>query len=268
MSRLYLGDFAALEAALAQEVRTAKERDALAPVLVVVGSTAVASCLPRVLAARLGGHANVRVLTVHRLASQLAAAGGLPAGRLLTAEAQARLVERIVGQVTARAGQLLRPGGRHAGAGAGVRCAPSKTCVRPGSPADADWGPLRGGLADARAALSAYESALRAARCTDRAGAYWAALDALTAGAGAGDGLLPPGAPVMVYGLYDLPQSQRVLLGALAERWAVSAFLPYPAAGREYAEPGRQFFAGLGLSTVELPPTQSARTAAAVRRRR
>ncbi len=109
VSRLYLGDFAALEAALAEEVRAAKERDALAPVSVVVGSAAVASRLPRVLAVRLGGHANVRVLTVHRLASQLAAAGGLPAGRLLTAEAQARLVERIVGQITSRAGSYFGP---------------------------------------------------------------------------------------------------------------------------------------------------------------
>ena len=50
MNRLYLGGFDGLEAALATEVRAAKENDALAPVTVVVGSAAVASALPRTLA--------------------------------------------------------------------------------------------------------------------------------------------------------------------------------------------------------------------------
>ena len=260
MSRLYLGDFNALEAALAEDVRAAKRHDPLAPVTVVVGSAAVASRLPRLLAVRLGGHANVRVVTVHRLATQLAAAGGLPAQRLLTTEGQARLVERIAGQIASRPGSYFGPvAGMPGLARAFLRSI--EDLRQAGVSADSDWGPLHGGVADARAALCSYESALRVAGCADRAGAYWAALEAVKADSDAFQALVPVGARVMVYGLYDLPQSQRVLLSALAERRVVSAFLPYPAAGREYAEPGRQFFAGLGLKTVELassapPPTE------------
>jgi RecB family exonuclease len=64
----------------------------------------------------------------------------------------------------------------------------------------------------------------------------------------------------MVYGLYDLPQSQRALIGALAGLRPLSAFVPHLAAGCDYAEPGRRFFAGLGLSAVELPVAPSTRT--------
>jgi hypothetical protein len=260
VNRLYLGGFEGLQAALAEQVRAAKQADALAPVTLVVGSAAVASCLPRVLAARLGGVGNVRVVTLHRLAGQLAQASGY-ADRLLTAEAQTRLVERVVAQVTSRPGS-------HFGAVAGMPGLARaflksiedmrQACV----PAQADWGPVQGGLADAQAALSAYEAALQAAGCTDRAGLLAAAASSLAASSQAVQAVVPADAPVFVYGLYDLPQSQRTLIAALAGLRPVSAFMPYPVAGRDYAEPGRRFFAGLGFSEVQLPPASPALTEA------
>jgi RecB family exonuclease len=250
VNRLYLGGFSELEAALAEEVRAAKEHDAFAPITVVVGSATVVSYLPRVLAVHLGGLGNVRMVTLHRFASQLAHAGG-PSPAPLLPEVQVRLVERVVGRVASRPGSHFGPvAGMPGLARAFLRSI--EDMRQAAMPAQADWGPLRGGLADARAALSAYESALRAAGRTDRAGVYEAAVRALKAPAAAVQTALPPGAPLMVYGLYDLPQSQRALIGALAGLRPLSVFMPYPPAGREYAEPGRQFFAGLGLSSVEL----------------
>jgi RecB family exonuclease len=261
VNRLYLGGFDGLEAALAEEVRAAKERDAFAPVTVVVGSAAVASCLPRTLAQRLGGLGNLRVITLHRLAAQLARAGGSRADRLLTPEAQARLVERIVAQVTSRPGSHFGPvAGMPGLARAFLR---SIEDMRQATvSAQADWGALRGGLADAQAALSAYESALQTAGCTDRAGMFAAAVSTLAADPLAAEAVVPPDAPMMMYGLYDLPQSQRALIEALARLRPLSAFMPYLAAGRDYAEPGRVFFTGLGLAPVELSVAATTQTEA------
>jgi RecB family exonuclease len=260
VNRLYLGGSEGLQAALSEEVRAAKLPDALAPVTVVVGSAAVASCLPRVLAARLGGLGNLRVVTLHRLAGQLAQVSGY-ADRLLTPEAQARLVERVVARVTSRPDSHFGPVAGMPGLGRAFLQSVEdmrQACV----PAHADWGPLRGGLADAQAVLSAYEAALQAAGCTDRAGLLAAAAVSLAAAPQAVQSVLPADAPVLVYGLYDLPQSQRTFIGALAAVRPVSAFMPYPAAGRDYAGPGRRFFADLGLVEVELPPAAPAHTEA------
>jgi hypothetical protein len=258
VSRLYLGGFDGLEAALAAEVKAAKERDGLAPVTVVVGSAAVASYLPRKLAERLGGLGNVRVLTLHRLAGQVARTGGY-ADRLLTQEAQGRLAECIVVQVTSRAGSHFGPVAGMPGLGrAFLRSIEDLRQAQ--ITAQTDWGSVRGGLADARAALFAYESALQAAGCTDRAGMLAAAVAALTERPQALEAVVALQAPVMVYGLYDLPQSQRALIRALARLRPLSAFMPYPAAGQDYAESGRRFFTELGLVAEDLqtvPPTRT-----------
>ena len=260
MNRLYLGGFDGLEVALAAEVKAAKEGDALAPVTVIVGSAAVASYLPRTLAKRLGGVGNVRVLTLHRLAGQLACSGG-HAGQLLSPEAQTRLAERVVARVASRSGSHFGPVADMPGLGRAFMR--SMEDLRQAQvTAQADWGPIRAGLADARAALSAYESALQAAGCTDRAGMLAAAVAALTERPRALESLVAPQAPIMVYGLYDLPQSQRALIGALARLRPLSAFMPYPAGGRDYAEPGRRFFTELGLVTAELRPLPPPRTEA------
>ena len=260
MNRLYLGGFDGLEAALAAEVQAAKASDALAPVTVVVGSAAVASYLPRRLAELLGGLGNVHVLTLHRLAGQLACAGGY-ADRSLSQEAQARLAERVVARVTSRSGSHFSPVAGMPGLGrAFLRSIEDLRQAQ--VTAQADWGPVRGGLADAQAALSAYESALQAAGCTDRAGLLAAAVSALAVRPQVAEAVVAPQAPIFVYGLYDLPQSQRALIGALARLRPLSAFMPYPIAGRDFADPGRRFFTELGLVAATVPAAAPARTEA------
>ncbi|MDD3642124.1 MAG: PD-(D/E)XK nuclease family protein [Candidatus Krumholzibacteria bacterium] len=77
--RLYTaGDFAALEEALAAEVREASRRDPLPGVCIIAGSNLLCSYLRRSLAHRLGGVADLRALTIADLAGLVEDRAGLP----------------------------------------------------------------------------------------------------------------------------------------------------------------------------------------------
>ena len=79
--RLISGTPLALRAALADRVRDLRGLDPLAPITVLVGTSLQRPYLARDLAARLGGHANVRILMPGDLALLLGAPALVEAGR-------------------------------------------------------------------------------------------------------------------------------------------------------------------------------------------
>ena len=79
--RLVSGTPPALRAALAERVRELRGQDPLAPITVLVGTSLQRPYLARDLAARLGGHANVRILMPGDLALLLGAPALVAAGR-------------------------------------------------------------------------------------------------------------------------------------------------------------------------------------------
>ena len=255
MNRLYLGGFAALEGALAEEVGAAKERDAL-PGRRSWSVRRRWRPVCRARCRRLGGHANVRVVTVHRLAGELAAAGGLPAGRLLTAEAQAVWSSAWSPSRRGPAATSVRwpacPGWRAPSSLArrsapgrglrpmpiGVRCtAGSQTCgplCPPTSPHCGRRGAPTGPASTGR---------LRCPQGRRRRG----------------EGLLPSARRSWSTASTTCRRASASSRRAGRAMRPLSAFLPYPEAGREYAEPGRQFFAGLGLEHGRTAAAQAAR---------
>src|SRR5689334_10196239 len=79
--RVISGTPIALRAAIAGRVRELRGVDPLAPITVLVGTSLQRPFLARDLAARLGGHANVRILMPGDLALLLGAPALVDAGR-------------------------------------------------------------------------------------------------------------------------------------------------------------------------------------------
>ena len=266
MGHLYTGDLGALEAALTAEAQAVRERDALAPVTLIVGSAALATYLSWLLAERLGGHANVRAVTIYRFALDLAQRSGLRADHVLTDEARLRLGERVVASVTASPESSFRSlRGMPGLVPAFLRSIEDLREAR--VPADRPWDGCGERVADVRRALIAYEAALYEADAADRAGVYARAARALRARTPHGsiskcgalvandDDVLALPAVAFVYGLYDLPECQRELLAALAGVCETTVFLPSPQDGQGYTALGWRFFAGLGLRANALSAT-------------
>jgi hypothetical protein len=69
--RILIGGPAALRVMLAARVREFRDQDPLSPITVLVGTSQQRPFLARWLAARLGGHANVRILMPGDLALKL-----------------------------------------------------------------------------------------------------------------------------------------------------------------------------------------------------
>ena len=224
---LVLGDRAQLEAALADWIVAVKGDDRLRQVVVVTGSNLAGGHLSRAVARRLGAHAGVRFVSVHALASSLAAdapaAGEL---RLLSPLLRERLV---AGLVACRAGRpwyfapvaetpglpraLLRTIDDLREAGVPV-AALNAVGSRKGANLTALYGD--------------YVAALQDGRLADDADMY-----RLAAQAAAGQTtVLAPDVPVAVHSLYDLPAMQAGLVAALAgNRRLPPSFPGAPASG-------------------------------------
>jgi RecB family exonuclease len=245
MGSLATGSLAQLELSLASQVAAAKGSDPLARVTVVVGSGHVAASLPRTLARLLGGYANVRVVTLWELARELAAASGLGADQIIENEALECLVDAVMAQTIAGQGGYFAP----VAAMPGLRHAFRRTLTdlrEAGVTAAASWGRVSPAAAEVRRALHAYEDRLSRAGVADRAGVYDAATRHVRR-AGGTDARRAALGTIFVYGLYDLPQCQRVLLAALADAAPLSAFVPLGERGSAYAAGGVRFFVRLGL---------------------
>ena len=229
---LVCGRFPELEGALCERVAELKSGRPLAPVTVVVGSSAVRTRVGDLLARRLGGVANVGVVTFARFAADVAARASQPS--LLGGLARERLVRRLV---SAHSSSLAyfgpvadRP--HFAAALAATFADLREGCVDPASPwavsasasaADGAVGQSRAALDDLRSLYAAYCDELRALGVADRAEVLHAAAGLFESGA-------PSGSHVAFYGIYDLNRAQE-LLAAAALQAGADAFVPVPRDG-------------------------------------
>ncbi len=224
------GRFSELEGALSQRVRELKQEAPLAPVVVIVGSAAVRVRVGDVLVRRLGGVANVGVVTFGGFAADLVAQHAEWPLPTLSALARERLVRRVVAAHTARLAYygpvVERP--HFAAALAATFSDLREGCVDPASawasaleasPVQAAP-PNRAALADLALLYAAYCRELRQVGVADRAGVLLAAAELLERGAGAGS-------HAILYGIYDLNRAQERLVVALLASGA-DAFVPAP----------------------------------------
>jgi hypothetical protein len=227
---LVRGRFPELEVALCERVRELKRDEPLAPLVIVVGSGAVRTRVGDVLVRRLGGIANVRIVTFGGFAAGLIAQqdAGPPAG--LTGLARERFVRRVV---SAEAGRLTYYGPvvdkpHFAAALASTISDLREGCVDaatawPGSvhPSPGQGTPPnRAAVADLALLYAAYCREMDRAVVVDGAGVILAAADLL----GRHEHLGPH---TIVYGIYDLNRAQERLAEALL-RGGADAFVPVP----------------------------------------
>jgi RecB family exonuclease len=265
---LVSGRFPELEDALCERVAELKRGRPLAPVTVVVGSSAVRTHVLDLLVRRLGAVANVQITTLGRLAADLVAAqrGAPPAS--LNALTRERLVRRLI---AAHASELRyfgpvvdRP--HFAQAVAATLADLREACVPPGS----DWSPAAQPAPTPGAVTAGPGSA--AARFADLGLLYRAycrelesrgLLDgaAVQQAAAAVSGLGPQ-VSVILFGLYDLNQAQEQFVRALLAATA-DLLVPAPAdrtpAGQPAYEAGIE--AGLAARAMEAPQARHDRAA-------
>jgi ATP-dependent helicase/nuclease subunit B len=244
---LVLGDRVRLETALAAWIAAVKRDDPLREVVVATGSNLAGGHLSRVVARQLGAHAAVRFVSIQALARTLAAEslerGGLrPLSPLLRERLVAALVARRAAEPWYFAPVARTPG-------------LSRALLRTiddlrhaGVPVNALAALTSRKAADLRALYGDYVAALQRRRLVDDAGLYDLAAQAVARGAS------PVGADVAValFGIYDLPAMQTVLVRALAADRPFAAFLPWADGVRPYAGPARTFFEELGLEPYEV----------------
>lgn len=240
---LYRGSRAALEDALAAWLTGLKSADRLRPALVVVGSNLVRAHLSRALARRLGGHAGVRVVSIHTLAPELAneSLGGSGL-RLLTPLLRERLVTTLVARRQRSPWYFGPVAGTPGLPGALMRTVDDLREAHIPSAALGALSSRRG--SDLKALYAEYEAALHERHLTDDAGLYELAAQAAQASSDA--------VPVALFGLYDLPPMQGHFVAALAGRPVFAAFVPWGDAVAPFAAPFLSALEGLGLRRTEL----------------
>jgi RecB family exonuclease len=259
---LVSGRFPELEDALCERVELYKRGRLLAPLTVIVGSAAVRTRVGDLLVRRLGGVANVRVVTLGRFAADLVAQRAEATPFVLGGPARERLARRLVAAqasaLTYFAPVIERP---HFAAALSATFADLREgCVEPGArwteaATQAAGAPAQHGRAldDVRRLYAAFCRELDVIGATDRAGVLRAAAAALTAGDA-------PAPHVVLYGIYDLNRAQERLAAALLSSGA-DAFVPVP---RDGERSGATLLdvavqAGVGERRLEAPPPQSDR---------
>ncbi len=229
---LVSGRFPGLEEALCRRVAELKDGRPLAPLTVVVGSSAVRTHVGDLLIRRLGGVANVAVVTFARYAADLMACSSQ--SPVLGGPARERLVRRLVSANTSALGYFRPVADRpHFAAALAATFADLREgCVDPRSPwpgaepeavAEGGVGQSSAALDDLALLYAAYCDALRALGVTDRAGVLRAAAGLVAAAPGSSS-------HVVFYGLYDLNRAQE-LLAVAALRAGADAFVPVPRGG-------------------------------------
>jgi len=226
---LISGRFPELEDALCERVAELKRDDALAPLTIVVGSAALRTRVGDLVVRRLGAVANLTVSTLGRLASDLVASEQAPPPAVLGGLARERLVRRLVAE---RAGELeyFRPvvdRPHFAQALAATLTDLREACVPPDSPwsdaASAAGSPAvttSGAKSrDLDLLYTAFCAELAARRLADGAGVQAVAAEALSA--------RPLPYAVILFGVYDLNQTQESLVAALVAQGA-DVFVPVP----------------------------------------
>jgi RecB family exonuclease len=216
-----------------------RRRDGLLPLTVVCGSAAAAAYLRRAVTRVAGGLALVDFTTIHQLASGLAAPSLAVAG---VSGADETEVLRIVGSVLAQSDEASYFARIRSMPGLPRALRRAFKDLREARVTPRQVGTLDGeGPAELAALYARYLESLAATARADDASLYEAAAAALA------DPAALPSAWVGLYGLYDLPGTQRLFVEALARGRAVDAFVPGPP-DAAYSEFTRQLFAGLGCA--------------------
>ena len=234
LGKFVSGRFAELEDALCERVAELRLGHPLAPLTIVVGSSAVRTYVGDLLVRRLGALANVSVVTLARLAADLVIeARGAPQA-VLAGLARERFLRRLITAAErdlAYFGPVVkRP--HFAEALAATFADLREACVT----ADAPWSEAVAGTAGGAAVGPAIDEVTGRARAKaadlDRLyRAYCRELEdrALTDGAGlqlaAADSRR--GAATILYGIYDLNQAQEALVAALVAAGA-DVLVPVP----------------------------------------
>jgi ATP-dependent helicase/nuclease subunit B len=209
------GQPAALMAALAERIRELRGQDPLEPITVLVGTSLQRPHLARSLAARLGGHANVRILMPGDLALLVGAPQLVAAGR----RALPPLADRVLLAEVARA---------HSGYFAPVAETPGfgealYRLVRElrGAGYDlADLTPLLDGATDAPEKAGALSEIL--ARFEERRAGFYGPDDAL----GVADPDRLDGLGLLVWGVLDIAPALERLVVAVGNRMPVDVYVP------------------------------------------
>ncbi|MGO8683830.1 MAG: PD-(D/E)XK nuclease family protein [Thermoleophilia bacterium] len=292
------GRFAELEGALVERVAELRSGGSLTPLTIVVGSAAVGGRVGDLLVRRLTALANVKVVTLARLAADLVTQARQAPPAPLTGFARERLVRRLVaarsgvgfayfGSVSgrphfARALAATFADLRQARVDPAVDWAVLASGERAGKPAPAGVPatPALAKAADLQCLYAAYCEELRCRGLADDAGLFVEAALAVRAGAAvigsasAATGVLSPesrpqvtGAAVaapeaasILYGIYDLNAVQEALLVELLTAGA-DLFVPVPrsSAGEGAVALVAARSAGLVERRLEAPPVTSDR---------
>ena len=244
------GRFAELEDALVERVLELKAPGPLAPLTVVVGSSALRTRVGDLLVRRTRAWANISVLTLSRLTADLTA-GVAPAPVTLSAPVLERVVQRVVAE---HAGALrhflgVRTQPHFARAllatladlrEAGLSAGPALTAAL--SSAGAPAGAAR--LSDLDLLYTAFCAALDDHGLADPAAAFLAAERAVRAVAAPGKAIL--------YGIYDVNEVQRRLVAALVAAGA-DVFEPLPQGASRPSDALSGVAAAAGLVERRLP---------------
>jgi ATP-dependent helicase/nuclease subunit B len=215
MGRVVTGTPAALRSALADRVRELRGQDPLAPITILVGTSLQRPYLARDLAARLGGHANVRILMPGDLALLLGAPALVEAGR----RALPPLADRVLLADVVRSDPgYFEPVAETPGLADALY-----RLVRELRGAGYDLAGLDALLAGATDAAEKAASLARIlARFEQRRAAFYGPDDALLAA----DPDRLDGLALLVFGLLDMPPALERLLARVGRRLPVDMFTP------------------------------------------
>ncbi|HEY8490021.1 MAG TPA: PD-(D/E)XK nuclease family protein [Dehalococcoidia bacterium] len=242
--RLVLGPLAALEPALAAEVRAWKARDPLELPVVLVANTLVGRYLRRRLGHAAGGHVGLRCLTFHEVALLTGAPALIAAGR--------RPLPRFGRQVLAEEVAAAATGDLATVAQTPGFAAALERLFRELLQAGVEPESLRGALPPSsrnRDLSDLYEAFER------RRAAFFTPDDALRAA----DPARFDAPALLLYGVWDLTAVQRAFLARLAERVPVTVYLPVTGteADDAHAEQ-RAWLASLGAREETLTAAEAA----------
>jgi len=238
---LITGRASALDAALADEIRTLKSADPLAPITVLVGGSLLRPFLRARLATLLDGHINVSVITPAELALRL----GEPA---LIADERSpitHLSDRALAQELARAStSYFEP----------VRETPGFA-----NALHRLFGELRAASISAEELEAAAKVAPGQGKLVELAELYRGYLEARAGFYDAGDAMSRPDiermddCAVIVHGIWEMPSRLRAMLEAISERVPVAILLPITGSPADEAHLAvRQWLVERGASVREL----------------
>jgi len=228
----------ALEERLANEASALKEKDLLAPVLVLVGSHVLGRYLEKMLADRLGSHANIRILTLRDFSERLAG-NGAGSGPPAPAAIKRWIVRDISGS----------PGKKDYFQAVADRPGFASTLLETfddleqgcfqGLPGRKKWSPKVRRVFEL---YSCYLSGVRAEFAEDAD-----VIEAASSRVGSVSAVFGTDR-VIIYGLYDLTEIQKRLVESLAGALDVTFMVPFQQrAAFDYARPTVHWLEGLGF---------------------